>query len=94
MFLGEVNADTTRTDPAIVNNTEIKSITRTPKEKKVFPKQSSVLLDNDAAVNLNASFERNRGSLPWPVERGYFMTPFGPQKLDIGVVVDNAGITM
>jgi len=57
-------------------------------------KQESVLLGSDADVKLNANFISNRGSLPWPVEKGYMMMRFGPQKLDIGVTVDNPGITI
>ena len=57
-------------------------------------RQESVLLGNDADVKLNASFISNRGSLPWPVEKGYMIMRFGPQKLDIGVTVDNPGVTL
>lgn len=54
----------------------------------------SVLLGNDADVKLNANFISNRGSLPWPVDKGYMIMRFGPQKLEIGVTVDNPGITI
>jgi len=57
-------------------------------------KHESVLLGSDADVKLNANFISNRGSLPWPVEKGYMMMRFGPQKLEIGVTVDNPGITI
>ncbi len=66
-----------------VNSRPVKSIT-TP----------SVLLGSDADVKLNANFISNRGSLPWPVEKGYMIMRFGPQKLEIGVTVDNPGITI
>ncbi len=57
--------------------------------------EPSVLLGNDADVKLNASFISNRGSLPWPMEKGYMIMRFGPQKLEgIGVTVDNPGITI
>ncbi|MBC7887686.1 MAG: peptidoglycan DD-metalloendopeptidase family protein [Ferruginibacter sp.] len=57
-------------------------------------KQESILLGSVADVKLNASFISNRGSLPWPVEKGYMIMRFGAQKLDIGVTVDNPGITI
>ncbi len=72
----------------------------TPVPKPVSPRptksvtESSVLLGSDADVKLNANFISNRGSLPWPVEKGYMIMRFGPQKLDIGVTVDNPGITI
>jgi septal ring factor EnvC (AmiA/AmiB activator) len=56
--------------------------------------QESILLGNDAEVKLNANFISNKGTLPWPVDKGYMMMRFGPQKLDIGVIVDNPGITI
>ncbi len=44
----------------------------------------SAELLNSSNTALNASFERNRGSLPWPVDRGYVMMHFGPNKLPSG----------
>ena len=55
----------------------------------------SVLLASDADVKLNANFEINRGSLPWPVDKGYTIMRFGNQKMeDVGIVIDNPGITI
>ena len=67
------------------------------KPEKALPisvRQESILLGNDAEVKLNANFISNKGTLPWPVDKGYMIMRFGPQKLDIGVVVDNPGITI
>jgi septal ring factor EnvC (AmiA/AmiB activator) len=67
------------------------------KPEKALPtsvRQESILLGNDAEVKLNANFISNKGTLPWPVDKGYMMMRFGPQKLDIGVIVDNPGITI
>lgn len=72
-------------------NSNVKSIV--PKETK--PASSpSVLLGSAEDLKLNANFIGNRGSLPWPVDKGYMIMRFGPQKLDIGVTVDNPGITI
>ncbi|MEP7111062.1 MAG: peptidoglycan DD-metalloendopeptidase family protein [Ferruginibacter sp.] len=66
-----------------VNSRPTKSIT-----------EPSVLLGSDADVKLNANFISNQHSLPWPVEKGYMIMRFGKQKLDIGVIIDNPGITI
>jgi septal ring factor EnvC (AmiA/AmiB activator) len=56
---------------------------------------TSVLLASDADVKLNAGFESNRGSLPWPVEKGYVIMRFGPKRMeDVGINIDNPGITV
>ncbi|MEO7534719.1 MAG: peptidoglycan DD-metalloendopeptidase family protein, partial [Ferruginibacter sp.] len=72
-------------------NTPAKTnITRAPKAPP-----TSVLLASDADVKLNAGFESNRGSLPWPVEKGYVIMRFGKQRMeDIDITIDNPGITM
>jgi septal ring factor EnvC (AmiA/AmiB activator) len=76
-------------------NTAVKPVNPRPERTVRTPaKVESVLLGNDADVKLNANFISNRGSLPWPVDKGYMMMRFGPQKLDIGVTVDNPGITI
>jgi murein hydrolase activator len=65
--------------------------------KSITPpvKEESILLGSAADVKLNANFISNRGSLPWPVDKGYMMMRFGPQKLEaVGVTVDNPGITI
>ena len=46
-------------------------------------KQESVLL-NSENIALNASFERNKGSLPWPVDDGYVLMHYGKNKLPTG----------
>jgi septal ring factor EnvC (AmiA/AmiB activator) len=78
------------------NGTTTKPANTRPAKTIAAPvKQISVLLGNDADVKLNANFISNRGSLPWPVEKGYVMMRFGPQKLEgVGVTVDNPGITI
>ena len=74
-------------------NTNTPAKTNTAKAAKVAP--TSVLLASDADVKLNASFESNRGSLPWPVDKGYVIMRFGTQRMeDINVNIDNPGITV
>lgn len=73
------------------DNPATKPVITRPNKSVAAP---SVLLGNDADVKLNANFISNRGSLPWPVDKGYMIMRFGPQKLEIGVTVDNPGITI
>lgn len=78
------------------NNTPVaKSVPLKPeKALPISVRQESILLGNDEEVKLNANFISNKGALPWPVDKGYMIMRFGPQKLDIGVTVDNPGITI
>lgn len=39
---------------------------------------------NSSNIALNSSFERNRGSLPWPVDNGFVMMHYGKNKLPSG----------
>ena len=52
-----------------------------------------MLVSSDAEKALNASFERNRGSLPWPAS-GFIIAHFGPNKLPGGIDYDNPGVTI
>jgi murein hydrolase activator len=67
-----------------------------PKKEKIKPERQaqpeSVLLD-DANRVLNTSFKNNRGSLPWPIEKGYVMMHHGKNELPDGGVLVNPGVT-
>ncbi|MEO6844451.1 MAG: peptidoglycan DD-metalloendopeptidase family protein, partial [Ginsengibacter sp.] len=43
-------------------------------------KAGSILVSSEADKELNASFEKNKGSLPWPVD-GYVIYKFGVNEL-------------
>ncbi len=45
---------------------------------------SSYELLNSSNTALNTSFERNRGSLPWPVDKGFVLMHYGANKLPSG----------
>lgn len=72
------NADVAVTKP---------SITRTPK------KAESVLVSSEADRALDANFERNRGSLPWPAD-GFILSRYGPNSLPGGVEYNNPGVSI
>jgi septal ring factor EnvC (AmiA/AmiB activator) len=60
--------------------------------KKLTPE--NVLLNTDAKIALNAKFEQNRGSLPWPVDKGNVLMHYGLNKLPSGGDVMYSCITI
>ncbi len=86
-----------------VKNTEPKETgsTTSSTTKAVVPKKApapvktaeSVLL-NAENIALNTSFEKNRGTLPWPVDKGYVMMHWGPNKLPSGSDINLTNITI
>ena len=53
----------------------------------------SLLVSSDADKALNASFEKNKGSLPWPCS-GYVITHFGPNQYPGGIDYNNPGVSI
>lgn len=53
----------------------------------------SVLVSSEADKELNASFEKNKGSLPWPSD-GYVITHFGPNQYPGGIDYNNPGVSI
>jgi septal ring factor EnvC (AmiA/AmiB activator) len=51
-----------------------------------------VLVSSDADKALNASFEKNRGALPWPVN-GFVISHFGPNRWG-DIDYNNPGVTI
>ena len=89
----------TAADKATVkNNTSpvapVTKTTVTP-AKKTEPKKApeSVLL-NAENITVNANFISNRGSLPWPVDKGYVLMHYGRNQLPSGTVMDITGLTI
>ena len=70
------------------------SVTAAPAgASKTTARPKSYLDLNEKDVALNASFEKNRGRLPWPVDNGFVSIPFGASKVG-GLSMDNPGITI
>ena len=67
--------------------------TTTAKKPAAPAKKESYLVLNEGQRTLAASFERNRGSLPWPVDNGVVSIPFGVSRVD-GLTMDNPAITI
>lgn len=65
-----------------------------PKSDKPVRKSSESVLLNDENIALNNSFERNKGSLPWPVDRGTVLMHFGNNTLPSGSTLVNPSVTI
>ena len=52
------------------------------------------MLLNAENIALNNRFEQNRGSLPWPVDKGYVLMHFGPNKLPSGSDISISNVTI
>ncbi len=91
--------DKAAADKAVVkNNTSpVSPVTKTTvtPSKKTEPKKApeSVLL-NAENITINANFISNRGSLPWPVDKGYVLMHYGRNQLPSGTVMDITGLTI
>jgi murein hydrolase activator len=57
------------------------------------PKKGTAMPLNAKETSLAASFNANRGRLPWPVDNGYVSIPFGTYKLD-NLTMDNPCISI
>ncbi len=77
--------------PKTTNNTDVNKtkpvVTREPKHTE------SVLVTSDADRVLDANFERNRGSLPWPAN-GFILNHFGRNQYPGGVEYDNPQVNI
>lgn len=65
-------------------STETKPAITAIKKPVVIAKEPEVVLLNNENIALNASFERNRGSLPWPVDNPAIINHFGTYNLASG----------
>lgn len=77
------------------NNTNIPITKTTTTPAKTTPAKlaESVLLNADN-IALNASFEKNKGALPWPLDKGLVMMHYGKNTLPSGTVMDVTSVTI
>lgn len=68
-------------------------VNATPK-KATAPKVQESYLLNDANIALNADFVKNKGSLPWPVDKGYMLLHYGSNTLPSGTTLVSSGISL
>lgn len=67
--------------------------TTTPTKTTTKPKEFKPLNSSAKDIALNASFEKNRGGLPWPVDNGVITIPFGASKIG-QLSFDNPGVSI
>ncbi len=75
------------------NTADSKSNTKTEAPVVSSRPSGSVLVSSEADKELNSSFEKNRGSLPWPAS-GFVIAHFGANQLPGGIDYDNPGVTI
>ncbi len=82
-------------------NTKTDAPSTTPSTKAVVPKKTTTptkvpenVLLNAENIALNNNFEKNRGALPWPVDRGNVMMHYGLNKLPSGSDINLTNITI
>ena len=79
----------------IIPNNNTKSISVPVKTKTVVPaKNTESVLLNAGNIELNTSFEKNRGSLPWPIDRGIILMHYGRNTLPSGSTMDVTSVTI
>ncbi len=82
-----------RVDLADPSSPAIKSVA--PKIKHTEPKNQTEFPLTAENTVLNEKFENNRGSLPWPVQKGYILMNFGINKLPSNTAeIDNPGLSI
>lgn len=73
-------------------STETKSVSAAPaKAPRKVPE--SILL-NAGNIELNNKFEANRGSLPWPVDKGVILMHYGSNVLESGSHINTESVTI
>jgi murein hydrolase activator len=72
-----------------------KPIKTTTSTTKVTPKAEPKPQEfNDATIALSADFVKNRGALPWPVDKGYPLMHYGTNTLPSGTTLVTTGLTI
>lgn len=75
-------------------NTNTKKTTTTTTTKTTTTKTTTSTLLNETNTVLNNNFEKNRGSLPWPIDRGIVIMHYGQNTLPSGTVMDVTSVTI
>ncbi len=70
-----------------------KPVASAPKPAPVKKVSESVLLNSDN-IALNSSFERNKGALPWPVDRGTVLMHYGNNTMPSGSTINITSVTI
>ncbi|RYD82508.1 MAG: hypothetical protein EOP53_03525 [Sphingobacteriales bacterium] len=73
-------------------NTNTKAVV--PKKTTAVAKTPENILLNAENIALNNNFEKNRGSLPWPVDKGNVLMHYGSNTLPSGTVINLTNISI
>jgi murein hydrolase activator len=87
----KANDENTKTNAA---TTPVSTKPATPSVKKEPKKTPESVLLNAENIALNENFIKNRGILPWPVDKGVTIMHYGRNQLPSGSVIDVTGITV
>lgn len=91
--LAKAKANTTNTSTTGISTKKTPDVVvATPAVTKKEPAKNVLL--NAENINLNASFEKNKGSLPWPVDKGYVLMHYGNNKLPSGTTINQTYLTL
>lgn len=63
------------------------------KAPSTAPSSGSILVSSEADIALNASFEKNKGLLPWPAD-GFVIYKFGTNKFPDGIDYESPGVSI
>lgn len=88
-----------KANPATSKTTEASTAKTIAKESKAPKAPKEIIVPesrdlNSESVALNASFERNKGSLPWPVDNGGVLNHYGRIQLPSGNWLENSAVTI
>ena len=75
------------------SNTNTKPAENNAPAPRVTPPKGSILVSSEADKELNESFEKNKGLLPWPAN-GFVIYHFGRNQLPGGIDYDNPGVSI
>ena len=88
----KANEEAVKSD-ANVATTPTKPVTTTPPKTETRKLPESILL-NAGNIELNENFIKNKGSLPWPVDKGVTIMHYGRNELPSKTIIDVLGITV
>ena len=89
--LDKKNAAVVKTN---VNTNTKKTTTTTTKTTTTKTTATTSTLLNETNTVLNNNFEKNRGALPWPLDRGIVIMHYGQNTLPSGTVMDVTSVTI
>jgi len=77
-----------------IPGTTTKSVATNPPKTDVSKTPPPSVLLNAGNIALNENFIKNKGSLPWPVDKGVTIMHYGRNQLPSGSSIDVSGITV